>query len=112
MGLLAVVVLFVQSSKTGMRDSDANFRLSGISKIDASTTLSVVRTSQGILSAAMTLILSNAFELLQGSLMTDPAGLPYLNMLALSPATGVMGLFKLLFSENVSLSTRLWVLLR
>ncbi|KAJ4407286.1 hypothetical protein N0V82_009955 [Gnomoniopsis sp. IMI 355080] len=60
----------------------------------------------------MTQILSNAFELLQGSLMTDSAGLPFLNMLALSPATGAVELFKLLCSKKVNLSTRLWVLLR
>lgn len=112
LGLFAVIVLFVQVCNYAQQDSREKKRLSGILTTDSSTTLSVLRTAQAVLSTATALGLDNALEFIQWTLMDSPNGLPFSSLLALSPATGQIGLLRLFFSQSGLITARLWTLLR
>lgn len=112
LALLAVIVLFVQSSNYAQKYSEHERRLTGIFKIDASTTLSVLRTAQAILSTITSSCLGDAMELIQWTMTNTPQGLPFSNLLALSSATGKLAMTRLLFSDAAGTSARLWTLLR
>lgn len=111
-GLLATVIIYVQSTYTAESNSRRGLALSDLLKTDVSKTLTVLRTSQGILSALTSLALENIFFLLQWSQIHPPEGLSYLRILALSPTTGGLGTLRLLQSSAPNLATKLWALLR
>lgn len=112
LALFAVIVLFVQASKYAERDSTQKRQLAGILQTKASLTLAILRTAQAVLSTITTLGLNNALEHIQWTLSSSAPGLPFSSLLALSPATGKMGLLQLLFSNGALASSRLWTLLR
>lgn len=111
-GLLATVIIYVQSTYAAESSSSRGLPLSDLLKTDVSKTLTVLRTSQGILSALTSLALENIFFLLQWSQIHPPNGLSYLRILALSPTTGGLGTLNLLKSSAPNLPTKLWALLR
>lgn len=111
-GLLATVIIYVQSTYAAESSSSRGLPLSDLLKTDVSKTLTVLRTSQGILSALTSLALENIFFLLQWSQIHPPNGLPYLRILALSPTTGGLGTLNLLRSSAPNLPTKFWALLR
>ncbi|KAJ9144673.1 hypothetical protein NKR23_g5763 [Pleurostoma richardsiae] len=112
LGLLAVVVLFVEATSAAERQSSQGLPLSGLLKTDVSTTLAVVRTAQGLLSAISALAVKNSFTSLHWKMMSSPNGLRYLNLLALSPTTEILGTFALLRSAVVRSITKLLALSR
>lgn len=112
LALLAIIVLFVQSSKYAEEYSHRKARLTGILKTDASTTLAVLRTAQAVLSTIMSACLGDAMELLQWAMMNTPKGMPFSGLLALSSATGKIAMTRLLFSDAAGAPARLWTMLR
>lgn len=112
LALLAVIVLFVQSSNYAQRYSENERRLTGIFRTNASTTLSVLRTAQAILSTITSSCLGDAMELIQWTMTNTPHGLPFSSLLALSSATGKLAMIRLIFSDAAGASARLWTLLR
>lgn len=112
LGLFAVIFLFVQASKHARQDSEQKRQLAGILRTNASLTLAILRTAQAVLSTITTLGLDNALEHIQWTLMNTPDGLTFSSLLALSPATGQIGMLQLFFSDGALMSTRLWTLLR
>lgn len=112
LGLFAVIVLFVQASKYAQKDSKKKKQLAGILRTNASLTLAILRTAQAVLSTITTLGLDNALEFVQWTLMNTSGGLPFSSLLALSPATGQIGMLQLFFSDGALASARLWTLLR
>lgn len=111
-GLLVTVIIYVQSTYAAESSSSRGLPLSDLLKTDVSKTLTVLRTSQGILSALTSLALENIFFLLQWSQIHPPNGLSYLRILALSPTTGSLGTLNLLKSSAPNLPTKFWALLR
>lgn len=111
-GLLATVIIYVHSTYAAESSSSRGLPLSDLLKTDVSKTLTVLRTSQGILSALTSLALENIFFLLQWSQIHPPNGLSYLRILALSPTTGGIGTLNLLKSSAPNLPTKCWALLR
>lgn len=65
MCLLATVIIYVQSTYAAEESSRRGCPLSHLLKNDVSRTLTILRTSQGILSALVSLALENVFVLLQ-----------------------------------------------
>ena len=112
LGLLAVVILFVQSTFIAESRSRRGQQLTDLLKVNVSTTLTVVRTAQGLLSAISAIALKNAFISLQWRLMNTPDGLPYLSMLALSPTTDNVGAVKLITTSVTRLTSKLWAISR
>lgn len=112
MCLLATVITYVQATYAAEERSSQGYPLTNLLKTDFSRTLTILRTSQGILSALMTLALENVFALLQWSNVYRPSGIPYLNILALSPTTGALGTLGLVRSPAPRVSAKLWAVLR
>lgn len=112
LGLFALIVLFVQVSKYAQQDSEKKKQLAGILRTNASLTLAILRTAQAVLSTITALGLDNALELIQWTLMNTPGGLSFSSLLALSPATGQIGMLQLFFSQGALIGARLWTLLR
>lgn len=112
MCLLATVITYVQSTYAAEESSRRGRPLSDLLKTDVSRTLTILRTSQGILSALVSLALENVFILLQWSQIHPPDGISYLNILALSPTTGALGTFGLVKSSAPKTSTKLLALSR
>lgn len=110
--LLATVIIYVQSTYAAEESSRRGRPLSGLLKTDVSRTLTILRTSQGILSALVSLALENVFVLLQWGQIYPPGGISYLNILALSPTTGALGTFGLIRSSAPKVSTKLLALSR
>ncbi|KAI0202467.1 hypothetical protein F4808DRAFT_449802 [Astrocystis sublimbata] len=81
-------------------------------KLGPSKTLAVLRVSQGILSTLTSLSLAESLVLLQWSLIGSNRGLPYLDLLALSPTNGVFGALSLLCSSVTKGSSKKYALLR
>lgn len=112
LALFAIIVLFVQTSKYAQQDSDNKRQLADILRTNASLTLAVLRTAQAVLSTITMFGLDTALEYVQWTLMNSPRGLPFPSLLALSPATGQIGMLQLFFSDGALISARLWTLLR
>lgn len=112
LALLSVIVLFVQSSKFAQRYSENERRLTGILKIDASTSLFILRTAQAVLSTITSACLGDAMEMIQLTIMNTPRGIPFSDLLALSSATGQFTMLRLFFSDAAGTSARLWTSLR
>lgn len=112
LGLLATIVLFVQSSNYAEEYSDRKLPLTGILKIDASTSLAILRTAQAILSTITSTCLGDAMELIQWATMNTPSRIPFSSLLALSSTTGKIAMTRLLFSDATGMPARLWTLLR
>lgn len=112
LGLFAIIVIFVQSSYLAKQRSERRLNLSGILRTDVSTTLAVVRTAQGLLTALTTLILRDLFIFIQWQMMNVQDGIPFLSLLALSPSTSNFGMVSLLRAPNSGMSTKAWAFLR
>lgn len=108
--LLVTVNIYVQSTYAAEESSRQGRPLSGLLKTDVSRTLTILRTSQGILSALVSLALENVFVLLQWGQIHPPGGISYLKILALSPTTSALGTFGLIRSSAPKLSTKLLAL--
>lgn len=106
--LLAIVILFVQSAYVAVDLSNRNLPLNRLSKTDSSTTLAIVRASQGVLYICMTYVLNEAFMLLLWLQMNSPKGMSYLSLLALSPSTMQWGTVRLLVSSASNSQDRVW----
>lgn len=110
--LLATVITYVQATYSAEKRSSRGQPLSHLLKTDVSRTLTILRTSQGILSALVSLALGNVFLLLQWNQMHPPDGISYLNVLALSPTTGALGTLGLIRSSAPRLSAKIWAISR
>jgi hypothetical protein len=110
--LFVTVLLFIQATYAAESRADDKLPLTKLLKLDISTTLAVLRTSQGALSTFTALAISDTFVLLQWKRIASPTGLSCLNLLALSPTTGHLGTLSLVLSSVTRLPTRLWALLR
>lgn len=110
--LLATVILYVEATYAAEERSNLGRPLSDLLKTDVSWTLTILRTSQGILSGLVSLALQNVFVLLQWSKMYPPDGTSYLNILALSPTTGALGTLGLIKSSAPKVSAKSWALSR
>jgi hypothetical protein len=88
LGLFAVVILFVQATFSAETNTSQKHAFDSVLKTDVSTTLAVLRASQGLLASLTSATLMESFELLQWSLSDRSDGLWYLSLLALSPTTG------------------------
>lgn len=110
--LLATIITYVQATYTAEERSNRGRPLSDLLKTDVGRTLTILRTSQGILSASVGLALENVFILLQWNQLHRPNGVSYLNFLALSPTTGALGILGIVKSSAPRLPTKLWALSR
>lgn len=110
--LLATVTTYVQATYAAEERSRRGRPLNGLLKTDVSRTLTILRASQGILSALVSLALGNVFLLLQWGQMHPPDGISYLNVLALSPTTGALGTLGLIRSPAPRISAKIWALTR
>jgi hypothetical protein len=106
--LLAIVILFVQSAYVAVDFSNRNLPLNRLSKTDSSTTLAIVRASQGVLYICMTYVLNEAFMLLLWLQINSPKGLSYLSLLAFTHSTMQWGIVRLLVSSVSSVQDRIW----
>lgn len=110
--LLAIVITYVQATYSAEEWSNQGHPLSDLHKTDVGKTLTILRLSQGILSASISMALQNVFVLLQWSQMHRSNGVSYLNVLALSPTTGALGALGLIKSSAPRISAKIWALLR
>lgn len=112
LGFFAVLVLFIQTTYAAESRSRQGHALDGLLKTDVSTTLAILRASQGILSALTAVALNDAFVFLQWAMINSPDGLHYLSLLALSPTTWNFGTLALVCSSAATLTPKFWALLR
>lgn len=110
--LLTTIITYVQATYAAEERSNRGRPLSDLLKTDVSRMLTILRTSQGILTASVSLALENVFILLQWNQLRRPNGVSYLNVLALSPTTGALGILGLIKSSAPRLPTKLWALSR
>ncbi|KAK3393850.1 hypothetical protein B0H63DRAFT_505672 [Podospora didyma] len=82
---------YVQLAISARAESKNGRSLAEPLKIDDSTTLSILRALQGLMSAMSSVALDKSFQLWHFYLTLQPNGLGYISSLALSPATGAWG---------------------
>ncbi|RYC57014.1 hypothetical protein CHU98_g9193 [Xylaria longipes] len=111
LALLVVVVVFVQATYDAERNSAKKVALNRLMKADVSTTLAVLRVSQGILSTLTSLSLIESLIALQWSMIESRQGFGYLDLLALSPTSGVTGALELIFSSITKGSSKAYAFL-
>ncbi|KAK2600218.1 hypothetical protein QQS21_005014 [Conoideocrella luteorostrata] len=111
LGLLSVVITYVQATYAAERSSQQGLQLSSLMKTEASRILTIIRTSQGILSLLITIAINSAFAFFQWDGMARPQGLPYLTLLSMAPSTNVWGLCGIIKSGAPSVSTKAWATL-
>lgn len=108
--LLATAV-FVLTVWTAQTTHSTSVTIAGF-KVDASSTLTLLSVSQGVLSSLITAILSSLFEAMQWTLTARENGLTSISLLGISPTTGVIGCLRIILSRRCRLAERLWPLLR
>ncbi|KAJ8128335.1 hypothetical protein O1611_g5298 [Lasiodiplodia mahajangana] len=112
LALLVVVAVFVQATYDAERNSVEKVALDRLMKADVSTTLAVLRVSQGILSTLTSLSLVDSLVALQWSMIESRQGLGYLDLLALSPTSGIAGALELICSSITKRSSKAYAFLR
>lgn len=110
--LFAFIVFLVEAMFDAQRRSDQKKPLDPIHKLSPSYMLSLVRTTQAILSLLTTFTLSNTFQYLQWTMSSRRQGLSYTSLLALSPTTGPLGMLCLILSSSTKVSSRAWAIMR
>lgn len=111
-GLLAFVITYVHGTYAAEKSSQQGLQLSSLLKTEASTILTILRASQGLLSMLTTLALDGTFVLLQSSTMALPHGLSYLTLLSLSPSTNALELVGIIVSGTAPARTKSVAFLR
>ncbi|KAK8856787.1 hypothetical protein PGQ11_012699 [Apiospora arundinis] len=112
LALLAFVITYVQATYAAEHSSQQGLQLNSLLKTNASTILTILRASQGLLSMLTALALDGAFVLLHCNSMVLQQGLPYLTLLSLSPSTNAWGLLGIMRSSTPPIPTRLLAALR
>lgn len=111
--LLVGMVIVIRFTDQSQILSDARARLPRYLTLDVSTTLTIVRAMQGVLTTVVTMALSKSFEFLQwGFLRNTRGGAPYIRQLALSPTTSVSGTLQLILHPASGWGPRFWGFLR
>ncbi|KAK1750897.1 hypothetical protein QBC47DRAFT_88788 [Echria macrotheca] len=110
--LLAVIVYITTLTGQAESISEQKGHLSMVLKADVSTTLTLVRALQGLLTTALTVALATTFSYLQWGFVHRSPGMPYLRHLALSPTTSIWGTIRLILHPSPAWKSRLWALFR
>jgi hypothetical protein len=110
--LLAAIVVVVYLTNQAEAISARKGYLSSILNVDVSTTLTIVRALQGLLTVAVTVLLSQSFTYIQWGFARHAEGAPYIRQLALSPTTTVWGSIRLILHTSSTLRPRLWAFFR
>jgi hypothetical protein len=77
-----------------------------------SSALTVLRILQGVTSTLMGLLFDQTLELLLWTLVSRENGLRFLSLLAISPKTGFVGVFRLIYGSTTEICDRVWATLR
>jgi len=110
--LYGIIIWFAQTSPSAIKATKEQRALDTVLKLDASTSLAVVRVLQGLLATLSFSDLWASFESFQWHLTNRPEGLGYVSALALSPITTLPGTLRILGSKPADLKSRLWALLK
>ena len=110
--LLAVIVFVVHLTDQAQTASEQKGHLGSILTADVSTTLTLVRVLQGLLTTAATVLLSQSFSYIQWGFTSDAKGASYIAQLALSPTTTVWGMIRLITHWSSGLRPRFWAFFR
>jgi len=110
LGMVAVILMTDRSETV----SQERGSLPSYLKYDVSTTITIVRAIQGVLTALVGMTVSQSFSYLQWGFLRSSrdGGAPYLRQLALSPTTSVSGTLHLVFHRASGWEPRFWGLLR
>jgi len=108
-GFYVAIVIYARVTDWAESLSERKRRLTTGLEGDVSTTIAVVRVLQGLLLAASSFALTRSFYILQWGLMVRrPDGIPYTELLALSPTTLDWGSFRIFTSRNAWSRERMW----
>lgn len=80
--------------------SDFRHRLASLFHVDVSSTLTILRLLEGVLSLCTLTVLNKTFETLQWTLSDRDRGVRLLTLLGMSPTSGVFGTIALAFSRH------------
>lgn len=113
-GLFAIVIIFVEGTHSAEQSSHQKKPLTDFQKFTLSGTLSVIRTSQGVLASISSLAIQQSFLDIQSSMINHEDGLSYHNFLALEPTLGFSAAVRIVSERlgKVSIHSRLWAVLR
>jgi hypothetical protein len=92
--------------------STATNALRTVFSIQVGSAIAILRILQGLLATLTAVALSDAFEAIQWALVSDGNGINCLQLLAISPATGVMGTLGLITDIQSRIIVRSWAFLR
>ena len=109
--LLAVIVFIVHLTNIAQGVSEQKGHLSFILSADVSTTITLVRALQGLLTTVITVLVSQSFSYIQWGFAHD-SGARYLRQLAVSPTTSVWGTIRLIAYQSSTFWPRFWALCR
>jgi hypothetical protein len=110
--LLAIIVFTTHLTNQAQAVSQKRGPLSRLLIADVSSTLTVLRAFQGLLTTGLAAILSQTFSYLHWGHLYDPQGAPYIRQLALSPTTSFWGMVSLVTHRSPTLGSRCWALTR
>jgi hypothetical protein len=110
--LLAAIVAIVRLTDQAQKISQQKGQLDGILTADVSTTLTLVRTLQGLLTISVTVLLSQCFTYIQWGFARHASGASYIRQLALSPTTTLWGTIRLMAHGSSAFWPRVWALSR
>jgi hypothetical protein len=111
--LLVAIVIVVLLTELAQRESDKKSELPAYLALDVSTTITIVRAMQGVLTALVAVTLAQSFSYLQWGFLRGSCGsVPYVRQLALSPTTSIAGTLSLVFHQASGWGPRFWGLLR
>lgn len=111
-GIFGLTAWYANAAFSSQLTNNATKTLHTIFNIEVGSAIAVLRILQGLLATLTAVALSNAFGLVQWALTSDGKSIKCLQLLGISPATGVMGVLGLLVDTQSRAVERSWAFLR
>jgi hypothetical protein len=111
-GIFGLTAWYANAAFSAELANSATNALHTIFSIEVGSAIAILRILQGLLATLTTVALSNAFEAIQWALVSNGNGINCLQLLGISPVTGVMGTLGLIIDTQSRIIDRSWAFLR
>jgi hypothetical protein len=111
-GIFGLTAWYANAAFSAELANNATNALHTIFSIEVGSAIAILRILQGVLATLTTVSLNYTFEAIEWALVSDGNGINCLQLLGISPATGVMGTLGLIIDTHSRVIDRGWAALR